>query len=114
MRADKADDRLAGWREPKLYTGIDNLVRGGVPTIAENQFAGSPESFGVKADFVSRRSHAATVYQSGCCPAPPGRDFTQTAGAFWSRTSLLNAGTSVASACLNFSNCALMRPVRSS
>jgi hypothetical protein len=31
---------------------------------------------------VSRRSHAAIVYQSGCCPAPPARDFTQTAGAF--------------------------------
>jgi hypothetical protein len=42
MRADKADDRLAGWREPKLHTGIDDLIRGGVPTIAENQFAGSP------------------------------------------------------------------------
>src|SRR6202008_1054704 len=71
VRADKADDRLAGWREPKLYTGIDDLVRGGVPTIAENQVASSPELFGVKPDFVSRRSHAATVYQSGCCPAPP-------------------------------------------
>src|SRR5262245_60268538 len=82
VRADKTDDRLADWREPKLDTRIDDLVSSGVPTIAENQFARLPEVFGVKADFVSRSSHAATLYQSGCCPAAPARDFTQTAGAF--------------------------------
>ncbi len=57
-------------------------VSSGVPTVAENQFSRLPELFGVKADFVSRRSHAAILYQSGCCPAAPARDFTQTAGAF--------------------------------
>src|SRR4030095_17137802 len=82
VRADKADDRLADWREPKLDTRINDLVSSGVPTVAENQFSRLPESFGVKADFVSRRSHAAILYQSGCCPAAPALDFTHTAGAF--------------------------------
>src|SRR5262249_31383143 len=82
VRADKADDRLADRRKPKLYTGIDDLIGGGVPTMTENQFASLPERFRVKADFVSRRSHVLIVYQSGCCRSLPVLDFTHTAGAF--------------------------------
>ena len=37
---------------------------GGVPTIAENQFAGLPELLRVKTDFVSLPSHANSISES--------------------------------------------------